>query len=177
MTLAPLNVFSCFTVPTLRHDGHGGGGIGVMGLSGNARRRLSYTDSRARFQPVAGTSLMHVSGTFNRLGLIPFAASFGPRATNRSLGSFAIAMHRDALQTQTFRTKGEPPGGAHESAHGVCCTRVICATTQFDAVRIDKHVTQAASERVVETRALQRAHDHDPVPLQNRTPTAGCLES
>jgi len=57
---------------------------------------------------------MHVSGTtlwdevLNRLGLIPFAASSGSRATNRRQGSFAIAMHRDAFQTQTVRAKDKP---------------------------------------------------------------------
>jgi hypothetical protein len=68
---------------------------------------------------------MHVIGTtlgdevLDRLGLIPFAASFGSRAPNRSQGSVAIAMCRDALQTQTFRAKRKPPGREHGSVHGV----------------------------------------------------------
>jgi len=53
VTLAPLIVFSRFTVPTHPHDGHGGGAVGVMGFSGIARQRWFYTDSRARLQPLA----------------------------------------------------------------------------------------------------------------------------
>jgi hypothetical protein len=80
-------------------------------------------------------------------------------------------MGRDALHTQTFRAKGKPPGGEHGSVHGVCRICVICATTHFGAVKIKKTRNEAASERVVETRALTTM----PIPLQNKTPTAGFL--
>ena len=39
--LAPLMVFSCFTVPTVPHDGHGGGGVDLIELSGIERAILT----------------------------------------------------------------------------------------------------------------------------------------
>jgi len=39
VALAPLIVVSCFTVETAPHDGHGGGEVGLIELSGMAESR------------------------------------------------------------------------------------------------------------------------------------------